>query len=42
VNPAEEAELLLEESTSERHDKTNEADGIERKADDSVIGSERK
>lgn len=31
VNPAEEAKLLLEESTSERHDETNEANGIKRK-----------
>jgi hypothetical protein len=42
VNPTEETELLFEESTSERHNKTNEADGIECKADNSVIGSERK
>jgi hypothetical protein len=42
VDPAEEPKLLLEVTLLERHDKAHEADCIERKTDNTMVGSERK
>lgn len=41
VDPAEEAELLFEESFFEGHDEAHEADGVQHEADNSVVRCER-
>jgi hypothetical protein len=42
MNPAKETKLLFEISLLKRHDKAHKADRIERKADNTMVGSERK
>jgi hypothetical protein len=40
MNPAEEAKLLLKISFLKRHNKAHESNSIERKADNTMVGSE--
>jgi len=42
MNPAEETKLLFKISFLKRHNKAHEADRIERKTDNTMVGGERK
>lgn len=41
MDPAKETELLLQIPLLERHNKPDKANGVEREADDAMVGSKR-